>query len=591
VTGATLFYLRCRWRNRLRGLVRRVKQPRYALGALVGVVYLCCILGLPFVRSLFPEPEDGGPEPLGGIRYRFVVPLVLVFGLLRTLRSAARDHGLPLPKAELLFLSAAPVTRRGLIGFWLATQQPVLLLSAALLGLIGAAAFGGRSPLGAGLVAFAAMNALLAVVVAARQVTAHLRARGAPEALVAAPFWLVVAGLLAVAAGAYRPRSGGEGVAVWLGALLEREPLATALGPFGAVAEGYFAPTVIEALPVAGALLGGAAALLALALARPAPFEEASHAAAEQLEALRSHGLAGLRRARRRAAARRRKGDRPSGPPPVPFRLAATGRPGAALAWKNLIGAGRIYRPRTALAALVLVAGVGTGVGLGWAGTIVPPVLAGCFAYGGLLTTMMLLQRAQDLRRDIPFFPVLKSYPLAARDVLAGEVAAPWAVIYGYQAVWITGALCVLSGFGDAAEWRPIGWDVRGPALAAALLFSAGFVYALCAIENAIALMWPGWSQIGPAQRKVGISQFGLNVVGLLVRWMFLMAGLVVPGAAGGLAFAAMALLVGAPPAWAAVPAAAVAAAALYAEVRLALRLVEPAYARFDVTSDWSPTA
>ncbi len=134
---AALFYLQWQsFRNRLVSRFKRLKQPKYLFGAIVGGIYLYFY----FYRYLFGGFAGGrraavnftiSPEhlvlfELGGALALFVI--VLLAWVIPHERAA-----LTFTEAEVAFLFPAPITRRNLIHFKLVRSQLRILFSALLL--------------------------------------------------------------------------------------------------------------------------------------------------------------------------------------------------------------------------------------------------------------------------------------------------------------------------------------------------------------------------------------------------------------------------------------------------------------------------
>ena len=207
--------------------------------------------------------------------------------------------------------------------------------------------------------------------------------------------------------------------------------------------------------------------LYGLALAAPPPFEEASLRLAERLDAFRTEGWAGFRRATKRAQ-RGHKVVKMERNHAVPFQLAPIGSPLMALTWKNLIGLGRLNTPRNFLLCLGGVLLLGGAVSQAFpVGSPVPQIAAGILAYGALLAIIVTIQqRRHDLRLDIPHFPNLRAYPLTARQVLHGEVLGIAAVVSAYTVLALAACASLLAGVGTVEEWIPLPWYVRASGLA-----------------------------------------------------------------------------------------------------------------------------
>ena len=123
--------------NRLVMRVKRLKQPKYLLGGIVGGLYFYWYFFRPFLvgvgkgpaLSLFGTPESRALyESLGAL----ILFVVLVLAWLLPHERAA----LTFTEAEVAFLFPAPISRRTLIHFKLLRSQMAILFTTLLLTLI-----------------------------------------------------------------------------------------------------------------------------------------------------------------------------------------------------------------------------------------------------------------------------------------------------------------------------------------------------------------------------------------------------------------------------------------------------------------------
>lgn len=150
---AALLYLQYHsFRNRLVSRVKRLKQPKYLIGAIVGGIYFYFYFfrylfrgygGRPVVNMSIPvvnmsiSPEHLQLVELLGALVLFVI--VLLAWIIPHERAA-----LTFTEAEVAFLFPAPLTRRNLIHFKLVRSQLRILFSALFLTLISRR-FGGNA--------------------------------------------------------------------------------------------------------------------------------------------------------------------------------------------------------------------------------------------------------------------------------------------------------------------------------------------------------------------------------------------------------------------------------------------------------------
>jgi hypothetical protein len=135
--GGALFYLEFHSRlNRLRSRLRRLRQPKYLFGAIVGGVYFYFY----FFRFLIQRRQAGraaSPIPPGhGELVEALAALIFLVMLLLMWIFPRERAALHFTEAEVAFLFPAPVGRRTLINFKLLKSQAAILLSALFMTLI-----------------------------------------------------------------------------------------------------------------------------------------------------------------------------------------------------------------------------------------------------------------------------------------------------------------------------------------------------------------------------------------------------------------------------------------------------------------------
>jgi hypothetical protein len=131
MTGA-LLYLRLRsLQNLVLARARRLQQPKYLVGAIVGAAYFWFFV---FRRMLFIPPggTQGVSPELQAMPLMIIAVPVIIIGLKRVIEAwiAPDDKpGLAFTEAEVAFLFPAPLTRRMLVHFKLLGTQVTILFS------------------------------------------------------------------------------------------------------------------------------------------------------------------------------------------------------------------------------------------------------------------------------------------------------------------------------------------------------------------------------------------------------------------------------------------------------------------------------
>lgn len=514
--GALLYLRLTSLKNILLSRLRRLKQPKYLFGAIVGAAYFYFV----FFRRI---GGSGGPKftvsrglPVAalpgfdlasalGVFGAFAILLILLF----TWALPTEKPGLAFTEAEVAFLFPAPISRRKLIHFRLFGAQLKILISALFFTLFSR----GANFLGGGLITHVLGWWLILT-------TLNLHFMGAA---------LTITKLIESGVSAWRRRLmllGGVTLIVIVSAVsLWRNAPPFPQGNFGPGAFAHWLAQVIDAgllhwllipgkivvapflAPDTGAFLRAAAPAVTLLIAhylwvarQEVSFEEASMAYAEKratrVARIRSGG--GI-------------GSAPAKPRREPFRLRVSGRPELAFLWKNLLGTRPYFHWRvwTTSAAIIVI-------GVPWivrhdengAFAAVISLVAAIFTAYALMLGPQLAR--QDLRSDLPNSDILKTYPLAGWQVLLGETLTPVAILTGL--IWLA-LLAAALALGPRAA--TITWLTPGFRFTAGLCIAAT-VPVLCALQliipNAAALLFPAWFQ-ATRQRGGGIDVMGQRLI------------------------------------------------------------------------------
>ena len=566
-------------KNRLLMRFKRLRQPKYLVGAIVGALYFYFY----FFRYLFVLPGrqarlnlGASPESLAlyealGAAVLFLA--VLLLGWVLPHERAA----LAFSEAEVAFLFPAPITRRGLIHFKLLRSQAAILFTTFILMLV-TNRFGGRFWIHAAgwWLILSTLNLHLLGSSFARTM---LMDRGIST-------WLrrlVIFGLILAA---------GLGVILWakrslpdfdlsqiqdlkdvqdkIEVLLTSGPLPWLLYPFRLMVRPYLAPNAHAFLLALAPALALAAVHYWWVARADVAFEEASVEASRKI-ALK---IAAIRSGNFQATHAGTKGRR------APFVLRGTGPPAVALLWKNLISAGQAFTPRLwiVLAAtgvivagflaqrssdsnLVSALGMAAALLVVWSLFIGPQVLR------------------QDLRHDLPLADVLKMYPMRGWQIVLGELLAPVAILSGVQ--WV---LLLVSG---VLLWSAPGSHLSRPAVLGIGLGAAPILPLLnlmvFQIPNAAVLLFPAWLQTGK-DRGQGIEVTGQRIIAVLAQLLVFILALIPATLAFGAAYFVSELFLGRFAA--VVPASVAAGGVLAAEAALGIMLLGKLFERFDVSSE-----
>ena len=566
---ASLYITMCSARNRIRVRLRRLREPRYLLGGIVGVAYVYFSV---FARRSGRRSAAGSagraaartPPSLAAMAA--AGPALGGMGLLAltalTWIMPGNSGLLAFSEAEIQFLFPAPVPRRQLLIHRMLRSQIGLLFGSMVVGIM-TPSVGGFARVRVSIatwvvlvtakVYFAGVS-LSRAKLASRQARA-LRVAWTPIVVLVTAVAIVAIALTQAFAGA-PPSSPIElfsrirdvGAQAWVREIL---------WPFTAVVRPIFAEWPIPYLQSLAVALGILAATAVWVLQSDQAFEEAAAAAAERR-------VAEVKQ--QRESYRVRSGG---------WRLQPTGRPEGAFAWKAAMQTIRLVDRRSILRLVALMfavsmASISLGRGRGFA------TIVGFFATMGAGMAILLAPQVvrMDLRQDLRHLELLKTWPVAPATVVRGELIFPGALITAGAWALLTIAL-VMSGL----VFTRLGWSWRLSAAAGAAILAPALVFAQLTIHNGVALLFPAWVPQGN-QRPRGLDAMGQRLIMLGGTWLLLAVGLVPAAIAGGIVWFALQWIIGSA---ALIPGALVAAAVVAIEVLLATEALGPAYEKIDI--------
>jgi hypothetical protein len=561
----------CSARNRLARQLRQLRNPRYALALVLGGGYLAWVL--------LGQRRDAAPLPIAPDRLELAGALLVLGAVLWGGVFGLERRVLAFSPAEVTFLFPAPIRRRDLIQFKLLRSQLLVLFNSVLWTILLTTGHG-ASPWRRMFAIWVLLSTLTLHRLGASFVRTTLAEHGVSGArhrilsltllgVVAIGLTWSVADALPDVAIAAR-----DGLGDAIGALADasRRPLAAAiLLPFRMLVRPLVASTASAWL----AAIGPALVLLALhfvwVIRSDAAFEEAAaEASLRRAAALAGGGATPARRRHTRV------------PSPI-FPLRATGRPAAAITWKNTVALLRTRRTSTTIVALAVFA-VGVAVTSAYVATgldEVVGVIAGMWA--ALLVVVGPQWVRYDLRNDLRKLDLLRTYPIPGRALVAAEVAASAFALTVLQLALL--AVAWVAFLGPAGRdlvlfGSPVGLEARTAILAAAALALPGVNFVGLLIHNGAALLFPAWVHLGTG-RPGGVEALGQNLLTVIAFVILLAGALLVPGAiAAGVLAACRGLGV-----WAAAPAAATLTLGAAAESAAALRWLGRVFERTDVTT------
>ena len=570
------------WRNRLLTRVRRLRQPKYLFGAIVGGLYFYWY----FFRTLgrggrgvrfSPEQQDMAQA----IAALVLLILVLLAWILPHSRAA-----LSFTEAEVAFLFPAPIGRRTLIHFKLLKSQAVIFLSAIFMTLIGRS-WGGGNPVRCALgwwVVFATLNLHSLGCSFART---RLMDRGLSNwwrrIFILGAVGLMAAGIifwLRYTVPPPPPITGettdfsltGRYANEYANQILHSGPLPYLLLPFRLVVAPSFAANAGQFLIALGPALIVMGLLYWWVIRSNVAFEEAS----VELSRKTAERMAAIRSGNWQAARKPKKAGR------SPFLLRPTGLPAVALFWKNLTSAGSLVTARVwiflvwfvVFAGFMLQSQMRQAGGLGAELAFFALMLAGLSLFWG---PQML---RNDLRQDLPATDVLKMFPMPGWQVVLGEVLAPAAILAAVQWLLLLVALILFPNRFNDYSTTP-GQRISF-AMAAAIVLPCVDLIAML-IPNAAVLFFPAWFQLGKDGPR-GFETTGQQLILMFGQLLVLALSLAPAAAAFAVVYWISSHLL--PSALSVLLGGAVAAALLLIEAGIGIRLLGGVFERFDLSGE-----
>jgi len=583
MTTAFAYLLLVSWRNRFITRFKRLKQPKYLFGAIVGGIYFYVY----FFQWIFRSPSGnglskGGFSGIDPALFELMGAAILALFILSVWIFPSKRAALTFTEAEVAFLFPAPISRRTLIHFKLLRSQLAILITVCFLALFSAR-FGSwaRTLIHAGgywvVLSTLSLHSLGASLERTRLLDRGLtnwRRRFIVLALVSGvAAWVILWARQALPPLTAADMESFESVVNYGESLLTSGPLLYLLAPFRLMVTPRFTPDLLSfALALGPALLVLLLHYLWVVRSNVA-FEEASLEASQKL----AERVAAVRAGNWRAAGKKQK------PARAPFKLRALGSPVIALLWKNLIGAGSIVSARFILIMVAVALGVSFGVRGGAGSSGLPAGIA-------LMATLLMVWSLffgpqvlrQDFRREIPQMDMLKVLPMPGWQIALGQVLTPTVLLTGVQ--WLLVFVAVIFATQIGAEDLPVKLIV-GIGISVAMLLPCLNLVSLI-IPNAAVLLFPSWFQTGKDAPQ-GIEATGQRIIFALGQLLALILA-VVP-AAGVFAIFFFILQIGFP-VWAVLPVASLAAAiGLLITAGFGVYFLGRLFERFDLSNE-SPT-
>ncbi len=532
MTGALAYLYFTTVRNAVAYRLHRLRQPKYLVGAIVGVAYLYFFV---FGRALARAPRGpmvpaapGDPDLLAWVE-PFAAPGLAVVVLIAWLIGNSRA-ALQFTEPETAFLFPAPVSRRALINYKLLRSQLGILVSVFFITvLFRPGEVPGRSLQHAAgwWVVFSTLNLHFIGASFARQRLLDLGLAPWRQRLLLGSALLLPAGAVWWWLPSPVDTSSFAVLMEYARQQLGQPPLQWLLLPFLLITRPYFAPDTGTFL-----LALGPALLLLLAhyfwvIRADVAFEEASL----ELAARRAKLVAEIREGRWNPGR-----SAPAKPRPEPFRLGARGWVPLAFLWKNLIALGPFFRFRTWLIACAVMFALTSWLGADRDRSDFLVLIAGfsgMFSFAALVGGPMFMRR--EVQQTLAQLDITKAYPLAGWQIVLGQLLSPVVLLTFIEWFFLLSfvlataalkqeiALLTLLGLGGMG-----GIGLVVPPLAGLLL----------CLPYAGVLYFPAWAATSPQQTGGGgIEVLGQRLIFMLGYLVVLVVALLPAAGAGGLVF------------------------------------------------------
>lgn len=508
MTSAFIYIVSCSFRNRVKRQLKRLRQPRYLLGLVVGVLYLYMIFLRPSSRT--PRPDMGPgfmPFPAETMQAAMSVVLFIIVALAWLVPGKRRT--VEFTRSEVQFLFTAPVTRRQLIHYKLLRGQMAALFSSLVFTLLmrpGVGLTAVRVMLGIWLTLGLVNLHLTGVALSRASLLQHgasgRRRFGLPALIVAG----AAAALLWVVASNWATLSAFESGREVFGELVRLATTGVAgviLWPF----RSAVALTLASSPGEFGWAVGIVAALFVLnylwVVRSDTAFEEASAESAEK-------------RVRDPMAPRPKVAKRLK----TPFRLAPRGRVETAILWKNLILVSRYVSIATIFRLLPLVVIFGVAFSQGSRTGVAE--MMGFFSVTLIVMLVLMgpMLARNDLRQDLSNLALLKAWPVSGRTMIRGQVLAPTVLLSVAALILLVGAASLLT---PTLMRAGVSWSDQLAYVVSAIIVAPALILGQVVLQNAIAVLLPAWAGLG-ASRARGIDAMGQRIlltfgtlVGLLI--------------------------------------------------------------------------
>ncbi|MEO5959796.1 MAG: putative ABC exporter domain-containing protein [Opitutaceae bacterium] len=504
--GALLYLRFTSFKNWLRTRLKGLRQPKQLAGAIAFTLYFWFFFLRPWGASSARDEvrHATAAQALAAADVALPtdwLPLAATVGALALFVFTAlmwivptQRAALGFTEAEIAFLFPAPIARRSLVHFRLLSGQLRSLVGATVMMLISNRwSFLGGNALTRALGWWFVFSALNLHYSGANFTLTRLADAGVGAGRRRALVLALVAATIAATSwrlpetirpGAGRIGAPWFGFADWIAPVASTAPLGWILWPFKVVLGPFLASNFHGFwLALAPALLVIMVHYLWVVRAAVA-FEDASIAFAQK----RTARIAAWRSGRGRFS------DLPNKARREPFRLAGIGRAEFAFLWKNLLSTWPYFNGRVFVGCAIAIV-----AGFAWLRTqpMRSDMLFGVSLAAGAFAAYVLVigpQFArQDIRSDLAYADLLKTYPLPGWQIVLGELLAPVAILTGVLWLALLILLLALPPSEPRLEWLTPQLRIAGGASLAVL--APALVTLQLLVPSAAALVFPAWFQ------------------------------------------------------------------------------------------------
>lgn len=533
---AALVYLRATsLRNLVVSRLARLKQPKYLIGAVIGVGYLFLVFG-----GRFRGDRPSRLRAVGSAIPADILPTIevlsaavlLLFFLLCWVWPRNRAS-LAFTEAEIAFLFPAPLSRRTLVHYRLINTQLRLIFTSLIFAFLsGRWGFAVDSFLVRLLAWWLVFSTIWLHTMGSSFAITQLLDRGVTS--LRRQFAVVAAVVLSIAASSvwtwneWRAPTTDDTTDVasilnYIVTMLQTGALGLLLTPVQWLLGPLFARDAGSYVYAMGPALLVYAAHYIWVVRSDTSFEDASIARAQK----RAAKVAAMREGKFQIGGAKNKSQR------APFNIAAAPRVELAFVWKNLLSTTSYLHPRAIVIAAVVIAVVCT-----WLTNSDYEVVRRIVSISAIILAIYIgifgpLVARQDLRKDLANADVLKTYPLRGWQIVLGEIVTPVFVVSALLWLVVLTSSIVL----DAGRLSWLTTDVR--VLGAIAI--AAFVPFYCATQvlvlNAATVVFPAWMENMRGQAQ-GIDVLGQRLLFLAALLITLVGALLPAAVVGGVVFA-----------------------------------------------------